>query len=74
MKNKLINNINKIVNIIMKIIGVLIYIETICVIIGIADIQKIGAITSYIICGTIALFGEWKINTKINAKEESGDN
>lgn len=57
MKNKL----NKVMNILIKICGVLIYIQVLCFILGIATPTKIGVISSYLVAGTIALFGEFKI-------------
>lgn len=56
MKNKL----NKVMNIMLKICGVLIYIEVLCFILGITTPTKMGIISSYLIAGTIALFGEFK--------------
>ena len=57
MKNKL----NKVMNILIKICGVAIYIEVLCFILGIATPTKMGIIISYLLVGTIALFGEFKI-------------
>lgn len=62
MKNKL----NKVMNIILKICGVLIYMQVICIILGIATPTKTGIISSYLVAGTIALFGEFKIGGQIN--------
>lgn len=61
MKNKL----NKVMNIILKICGV-IYMQVICIILGIATPTKTGIISSYLVAGTIALFGEFKIGGQIN--------
>lgn len=61
MKNKL----NKVMNIILKVCGVLIYIEVLCFILGIATPTKTGIISSYLIAGTIALFGEFKIGRNL---------
>lgn len=60
MKNKL----NKVMNIILKVCGVAIYIEVLCFILGIATPTKMGIISSYLIAGTIALFGEFKLEDK----------
>ena len=70
MKNKITNSINKIMNIFMKILGILIYIETLGTIIGINNPSKICIISSYMVCGTIALFGKWEINTKTESEDK----
>ena len=54
----------------LKILGVLIYIETLGIIIGINNPSKIGIISSYMVCGTIALFGKWEINTKTESEDK----